>query len=72
MAIADAKVNVDYSLHLGVTNIKGEQLAQLEEAVWGHKIGSFKAIYGLQKIGAVWLMKDRYMPLCGKPPAWVP
>ncbi|NLP18193.1 MAG: dihydropyrimidinase [Firmicutes bacterium] len=42
MAIADAKVNVDYSLHLGVTNIKGEQLAQLEEAVWGHKIGSFK------------------------------
>ncbi len=51
MAIANRKVNVDYTLHLGVTNIEGSQLHELQKAVNERGINSFKLYMAYRKRG---------------------
>lgn len=51
MAIADSKVNVDYTLHLGVTNIEGSQVDELTQAVNRRGINSFKLYMAYRKRG---------------------
>jgi dihydropyrimidinase len=51
MAIANSKVNVDYTLHLGVTNIEGSQVNELKQAVNERGINSFKLYMAYRKRG---------------------